>query len=464
MKRTLMLLSFALLSSVATKAQIQLPKKELKRITSDRYIQRTMHLLETSAPEQRNTAKILVYGQSLSAQDWWLDVKAHLQHEFTDANLVMINKAIGGFASQFLIKTVQRDILDYYPDLVIFHVFGSHYWYEEVIKKMRSLTSTEIIIWNDPQNKAEAQPHHENMSYKLVPAFADKYHCAFIDLRTPINLIVQKNNYVYADEFTRDGTHFNEKGCKLIASEIIPHLTYNKREKPDRDGLVRTFEIGRDVRWEGGTLTLPFEGNRVDVITTFKPDTKTACEIYIDNKRPSEFEEAYNHTRPNDNGEKGWIWSVAAPVRIQRKAPWLEETFTLTFDYIDYNSRYFRFHVMGSKSGFEGEGNNREDFISNSGRVFIEANEVNDSIPGDWHVFRTNDVTAFKIESGYETTWDTYLMGTDELYTRRGDDPSLEHTTTLVKGLPNGDHVLKLVMSGGDQGDILKIRIYKPFL
>ena len=36
-----------------------------------KYISRTMHLLQSSTPEKRNTVKILVYGQSISVQDWW---------------------------------------------------------------------------------------------------------------------------------------------------------------------------------------------------------------------------------------------------------------------------------------------------------------------------------------------------------------------------------------------------------
>ncbi len=83
--------------------------------------------------------------------------------------------------------------------------------------------------------------------------------------------------------------------------------------------------------------------------------------------------------------------------------------FTLTFDSINYDTRFFTFHVEGSEVGFDGSGNNREDFISNSGRVFIEANEVHDSVPGDWHVFRNYDVLKFKIEKGYQTTWKTFL-------------------------------------------------------
>jgi len=34
-------------------------------------VQRTMTLLATSTPQHRNKVRILVYGQSISEQDWW---------------------------------------------------------------------------------------------------------------------------------------------------------------------------------------------------------------------------------------------------------------------------------------------------------------------------------------------------------------------------------------------------------
>ena len=122
-KYSFILLILAGLVSYSSFAQIELPLNQVQEITSPRYIQRTMNLLANSTPENPNTVKILVYGQSLSEQDWWLKVKENLKNRFPDANLIMENKAIGGFASQILVKTMERDLLDFYPDLVIFHVF-----------------------------------------------------------------------------------------------------------------------------------------------------------------------------------------------------------------------------------------------------------------------------------------------------------------------------------------------------
>ena len=463
MKNFLFALPFLTLFLPAA-AQLQIPEEDIREITSAKYIQRTMHLLATSTPEKQNTVNILVYGQSLSAQDWWLEVRDYLQKKYPHANLNMQNKAIGGFSAQILIRTVERDMLEYYPDLVIFHVFGSDVKYEEVLQKMRSLTSTEVLIWNDPQNKVPKREWNTEMSYKKVPAFAAKYHCAFIDLRTPIQQLVEKNNLVYADKFTKDGTHFNEKGCSLIAYQIIPHLVYDKTYPADPHDLCTTWEIGKDVHWKNDELVLPFEGNRVDVITAPITNPENRCEVYIDGKKPSEFQTAYNHTRPNDNGAGGWIWSVAAPVRIRHKAPWVNETFTLTFDSINYETRYFSFQVEGSECGYDGSGNNREDFLSHSGRVFIEAGEVHEDDPGDWHVFRNYEVLKFKIEKGYQTTWETYLTGTDELVPLPQPNPAIENSTTLFKGIPNGKHELKLVSSGRQLPEIRKIKVYRPLL
>lgn len=463
LKKIILFLLFGIVFSPLV-AQLQIPEEDIREITSPQNIQRTMNLLATSTPEKQNTVNILVYGQSLSAQDWWLDVRDYLKEEFPHANLNMQNKSIGGFSAQILIRTVERDILDYYPDLVIFHVFGSDIKYEEVLQKMRSLTSTEVLIWNDPQNKVPKHEWNTEMSYKKVPAFAAKYHCAFIDLRTPIQQLVEKNNLVYADEFTKDGTHFNEKGCSLIAHQIIPHLVYNEGYPADPYNLSTTYEVGKDVHWKNGELVLPFEGNRVDVITAAITNPENRCEIFIDGEKPSEFQTAYNHTRPNDTGAGGWIWSVAAPVRIRHKKPWVNETFTLTFDSINYETRFFTFHVEGSECGYDGSGDNREDFLSHSGRVFIEAGEVHEEDPGDWHVFRNYEVRNFKIEKGYQTTWKTYFMGTDEFIPLKQTNPAMENSTTLFKGIPNGKHKLKLVLSGRQIPEIEKIRVYSPLL
>jgi hypothetical protein len=76
--------------------------------------------LKTSTPEKPNTIKILVYGQSISVQNWWLSVKKDIEAKFPNANLIMENRAIGGFASQLLCKTVEMEVSSFYPGLIAY--------------------------------------------------------------------------------------------------------------------------------------------------------------------------------------------------------------------------------------------------------------------------------------------------------------------------------------------------------
>ena len=68
---------------------------------------------------------------------------------FRNANLVIENRALGGFASQMLVKTAETDLYPFYPDLLIFHVYGAHDKYEDIIRRVRERTTAEILQQND---------------------------------------------------------------------------------------------------------------------------------------------------------------------------------------------------------------------------------------------------------------------------------------------------------------------------
>ncbi len=147
------------------------------------YTSRTMNLLHNSTPEKRNDVRILVYGQSISEQEWWLEVKQAVRERFPDANLIMENKAIGGFSTQYLFKTVEMDISSYYPDLVLLHIYGNIKDYETVLSTIRSRTAAEVAIMTD--HYIGENRWSDSMSYFLLPSLADKYKCDLINIRDP---------------------------------------------------------------------------------------------------------------------------------------------------------------------------------------------------------------------------------------------------------------------------------------
>lgn len=224
-------------------------------------IRRTMTMLGASTPEEPYTMRILVYGQSISEQNWHLSVRDNLIARFPDADIVWDNRARGGCASECLIDFVDDDVYPFNPDLVIFHVYGSHTEYENIINAMRnhvnpSGAKTEVLIWNDHYNGSDAWA--DTMSYMYVPGFASTYKCGFIDVRHPwIDYIVANYPECYPDcppEYppdyypcTIDGIHLDDEGNALLASLIIPYLIYDPNWGPSKPFLDYPKVFATDV-------------------------------------------------------------------------------------------------------------------------------------------------------------------------------------------------------------------------
>ena len=178
-----------------------------------------MNLLHNSTPEKRNDVRILVYGQSISEQEWWLEVKRAVGERFPDANLIMENKAIGGFSTQYLFKTVEMDVSSFYPDLVLLHIYGGIKDYETVLSTIRSRTTAEVAIMTD--HYIGENSWSDSMSYFLLPSLADKYKCDLINIRDPWKRYLKDNNLEPA-ALLSDGIHLNDFGNFLMAELVKP--------------------------------------------------------------------------------------------------------------------------------------------------------------------------------------------------------------------------------------------------
>jgi hypothetical protein len=121
--------------------------------------------------------RILVYGQSISAQEWWQEVKSFLEMRYPQARIHMANKAIGGFSSERLKLTVDNDVISFYPDLVLFHDYGNEEDYETIIQTIRKRTTAEIAVQTDHM-AVQAQTFHDKHSEEWLPALCRKYGLA----------------------------------------------------------------------------------------------------------------------------------------------------------------------------------------------------------------------------------------------------------------------------------------------
>jgi hypothetical protein len=137
--------------------------------------------LATTSDEVR----ILVYGQSISEQVWWQQVRDWLKQQYPKGKLVMEMHAHGGCPSQCLLgrdpwgidhltfNRIPPDVFAWNPDLIIFHVTGRHDDYETIIKSFKQGCSA---FDDHPAATAHCKADARYPSYKPAEVLVQTYH------------------------------------------------------------------------------------------------------------------------------------------------------------------------------------------------------------------------------------------------------------------------------------------------
>ncbi len=430
-----------------------------------RNVQRTMRLLATSTPKKRSTVRILFYGQSITEQKWWKAVADDLRTRFPNANLVIENRALGGFASQMLVKTAETDLYPFYPDLLIFHVYGAHDKYEDIIRRVRERTTAEILQQNDhvtnPADFTEetdpaklwppsGRRWNAFMNHNWLPALSQRYGTELCDQRSLWKRYLTDNG-LQPKQLLIDGVHLNAQGEFVMAECVKAYLRFNAGLGPAAaDRWVRTYEVGKDIAWRDGVLRLALEGNRVDVIV--KPTTDAArspAAVTIDGRKPSEFPELYGFTRTR--ARPGGKWPPIAPVKSEK--PLVLEDWTMEIVKDGHDPKTFHFTLRGSKTGPDGEGRSDARFVSRSGRIVIE--------PEDWNVAYALTLAQVKpVPDRFIVTWSVVPHFVDQIVWPGSGNPAIETAVTLAQGLPNTKHMLEI--AGDAKIPIAAVRVYCP--
>ncbi|MBA3937976.1 MAG: SGNH/GDSL hydrolase family protein [Planctomycetes bacterium] len=420
-------------------------------------VQRTMALLASSTAAHRNHVRVLFYGQSITEQDWSRQVADDLRRRFPLADLEIENRAIGGFASQLLINPAEHDLYPFYPDLVIFHVFGANGQYEQIIKSIRSRTTAEVLMQTDRVGRTWPQDHPDEkadkglwwdwmMNNRFLPDIAKKYGCALQPVRGGWLRYLKDNHYEPAQLLLPDGTHLNPQG-NFVLAQLTERYLVHRPELPDAawNDLAQTRAV-TTADWKDGVLTMEFTGNRVDLIP--RPGAHGGgAQVAIDGRKPSGIPEAYRITRPAPGP-----WSPLFLSRVDHTAPLMQEEWTITVHDVAADGKTWAFDVRGSLTGVDGSGRSDQQFTSPSGRVAIA--------PGAW--FR-----GFyqPLPEGYQIHWQVLPMAVDayQMSAEKSAADGLEHATTIVQGLPPGTHVLTLrADTAASPPDLGAIRIYHP--
>lgn len=447
-------------------------------------IQRTMTLLATSTENQRNPVKILFWGQSITAQEWTAMLMEKIKTAYPYADISYENRAIGGFTAPALVRTSVHDLYPFYPDLVVFHVYGGEKTgeLERIISNIRRYTTSEVLMCNhhvaqfNPLDSDEYKKRDEedNNSSQFTNYIAQKYNCELVDIRAGWRDYIARNT-IEPKALLLDGIHLNPQGNKLMAELVGRHFRFNPSIPSPWMETVRTYEAkrfldeGKDDEivfigrpWKKfmdsavgnspkGVLKLLFDGNRVDIVTgSSNTDSLGTARIRIDGKSPSKFSSLYEFTRPS----KAFGSWMPALKRVSHYSPLVREDWTLRITKITDDAKYFEYEVTGSVTGPDGKGNSKDVFVSKSKRVGIE--------PEDFMITWTQEYFKKKCPDNFEITWSVQTSFKDTYAPKRLTDRSQYDMATVAAGIENGKHVLEIIPNGDGDIPIKEIVIHRP--
>jgi hypothetical protein len=449
-------------------------------------LQRTLTLLASSNQKQANRVRILFYGQSIVAG---LDAGAmvdQLRNFYPNAQIEFENRAIGGFQAPHLVRTAAHDIYPYYPDLLIFHVYGGEETgeLERIIYNTRKYTTADILLFNhqvawDPDpDKLAARTLEDDVSSAYWLYLANKYGCELVDVRRQWKQYIQVHPSIGINSLMGDtihaNVHPNARGNKLLELMILDHLKprsehsyfpaggwagnvmdhearriFEEKKLQPGQGIIfkgTVQPVNQGVILKRGECSLTFTGNKLELQTFSADEAAGQVEIYIDDRRPSEYAEMYYATRPSQSYQH---WRTALK-RVTLQENILPENWTLTLTVIDRENGLLEYDLQGEKSGFDGRGNNRSEFVSNSGQIRIE--------PGDFFIFESEAWTKKETPVGFKINWEVKPLFTDTL------EPGREASVFLLgQGLSNSKHHLILRTVGDNcHIPIKSIRVYTP--
>lgn len=421
-------------------------------------LRRSLTLLNESTPENRRTVRVLFYGQSITEQAWWQGVAQYLRATYPNANLILSNLAIGGHASQLLVKTAEADLYPFQPDLLIFHVYGSHIEYENIIRRVRERTCADILMQTDHITRDESLTEETDpaklttkqwdpwMNHVFLPTTAARYGACRADIHELWKGYLE-SNHLKAAALLKDGVHLNAHGEWLMAGLLdryLAPLPPKAGYDPYNDGRVRTVALPSAP--ENQRVQVEFTGTRVDLI--FRPNAKGRASVLIDGKAPSAIPALYGFTRVSAFPQSNWPLLL----KVDSQAPLQAEDWTIRIKSLSTNGDQCLFAVRGNVTGEDGEGSSTDQFVSKSGRVVIATN--------DWNLAYCVSVFHRQLPEGYVATWQARLHGVDTAEPPV-TPPGVEASVTAAQGLPPGHHTLDL--RGENLVELIQaIRSYSP--
>lgn len=428
MKSYYILLFYSLLTVSATGQ----PFHQVSKISDPPLFNTQLQFTASLLNEKRSQVRVLIYGQSISAQDWWLNVKTYFEKEYPKTTFLFANKAIGGFSSERLKLTTENDIVSFYPDLILFHDYGNHDDYEKIIRIIQNKTTADIAIQTDHMAD-QNQDWHDQHSNVWLPDLCKKYGLALIDIRKWWKNYLLENNLQIKDLLV-DGVHLNDHGNYLMTEIIKAHFD-NLKYHGSTQGRITKLKKNIDFVIEEGTVTVPVTGNRLDV-KTYHNKMADSIKIFIDGTSLNNMAKGFYYTRPTSKSSGEFLTKMGSLIAMKLTGLMNEEEWRLTILSVDSIAQEIKFSLSGSKTGFDGTGISSKSFVSDSGRISIH--------PEAWFIRRhEGDFAQYGwIKTGEIFFWQTKRIGTESNFN------SNSIYRTLFQGIDNTNHTITITGPG----------------
>lgn len=436
-----------------------------------RNIQRTLQRLERSTAEAPERVRILFYGQSITQSAWSRKLASVLAQRYPHARLELHNRALGGFASELLVKTAESDLYPEAPDLVIFHVYGAHDRYEDIVRRLRERTTAEVLLQtdhvttvgdlNEETDARKLAPRSESwsafMNHAFLPGLVDAYQVALCDQRSAWKQYLQTQRLA-PSALLLDVVHPNTQGDALMAALVESCLVRAPELDPSpAESWQTSLPESALEQTSGRSWRTTFEGNRLEAAVAASNPAE-ALEVLIDGRPPSTFPGAYSFARAHAEGADKWppihdLSYALAPGQTR-----LVETFTLSVRRVSADSQvpaHYAFDVVSDKAGPEGSGRSDQHFVSRSGRLVVD--------PEDWNVAYAFELAGVKPPPDrFDVTLRVEPHFTDTIAPRATSHAEGQRVVTLAAGLPNTKHELTLTSRSPRAAPGVALRVHRP--
>ncbi|MET0279492.1 MAG: hypothetical protein ABW278_00005 [Steroidobacteraceae bacterium] len=435
---------------------------------------RTASILRAATADHPRVLRVLFYGQSISTPRWTERAVEELRSAYPNVAFDTRNLAIGGFDAEKLQWTVERDVREFYPDLIVFHVFGDHHAYEKIIRTFRSWTTADIVVSTDHviepveplcdagfHLRLSAAPGckgvlwfrqnswTEYMSGVWIPAMARKYGLAVEPRREGWSAYLQRLA-LQPEQLLADSVHPNEAGWALMSHLFVAWFLQAVAERDPQILPDSPQVVSLPLPQPGIPARYAFTGNRLELLSS--SPLQGFVRVRIDGRAQQETDGCWLDSRTTPlPAEQDWpaIRQVRVDPSYHRADTW-----TLRITGLNAAQDRFRFSLSSELLGADGAGNSQSRFRSPSGRVGID--------PQQWVLAAAVKNSGQGVPEGFSIQWHrSFVCGDEAAVTLPGGGSDQRYV--IATNLANTSHVAEVELSP-TAPEIHEIRAYRPML